>query len=85
MYKPMTMPKRSDQFSNLCYRDAQGTAAIEDKDERKVRVSFSSDKPYLRSSYWEDPWIEVLGHKDDEVDLSRLNNGAMGFIGNLQR
>lgn len=58
------------------YRSDRADLAIVDKDERKIRVSFSSDKPYLRSSFWEDPWIEVLGHKDDEVDLSRLNNGA---------
>ena len=76
MYKPMSMSKRSHQFSDICYREAQGAAAIEDKDQRKVRVSFSSDQPYLRSSFWEDPWIEVLGHAEDEVDLSRLNNGA---------
>lgn len=37
---------------------------------------FSSEEPYLRAGFFEDPWIEILGHKSDEVDLSRLNAGA---------
>ena len=71
----MTVSKRANPFS-ICYRDAESAAAIEDKAERKVRVSVSSDEPYLRASFWEEPWIEVLGHAEDEIDLSRLNNGA---------
>lgn len=41
-----------------------------------LRLSVSSEIQYLRSSWWDDPWIEVLGHKADEVDLTRLNDGA---------
>lgn len=41
-----------------------------------LRLSVSSEIPYLRSSWWDEPWIEVLGHKADEVDLTRLNGGA---------
>ena len=41
-----------------------------------LRLSVSSEIPYLRSSWWDDPWIEVLGHKPEEVDLSRLSDGA---------
>jgi hypothetical protein len=37
---------------------------------------FSSEEPYLRSSFFDEPWIEVLGHRESEVDLSRLNGGA---------
>ena len=37
---------------------------------------FSSEEPYLRAGFFEDPWIEILGHKSEEVDLSRLNSGA---------
>lgn len=37
---------------------------------------FSSEEPYLRSSWFDDPWVEVLGHADSECDLSRLNAGA---------
>ena len=42
----------------------------------RLRLSVSSETPYLRSSYWDEPWIEVLGHKPGEVDLTRLNDGA---------
>lgn len=42
----------------------------------RLRLSVSSETPYLRSSWWDEPWIEVLGHKEGEIDLSRLNDGA---------
>lgn len=42
----------------------------------RLRLSVSSETPYLRQSWWDEPWIEVLGHKPDEVDLTRLNGGA---------
>lgn len=42
----------------------------------RLRLSVSSETPYLRTSWWDEPWIEVLGHRDGEVDLTRLNDGA---------
>lgn len=42
----------------------------------RLQLSVSSEQPYLRSSWWDEPWIEVLGHKSGEVDLTRLNGGA---------
>lgn len=42
----------------------------------RLRLSVSSEIQYLRSSWWDEPWIEVLGHKEGEVDLTRLNGGA---------
>lgn len=42
----------------------------------RLRISASSEIPYLRTSWWDEPWIEVLGHKDTEVDLTRFNGGA---------
>ncbi|MCB1955215.1 MAG: phage major capsid protein [Rhodocyclaceae bacterium] len=50
----------------------------------RLRLSVSSEAPYLRTSWWDDPWIEVLGHKEGEVDLSRLNGGA-AVLGNHDR
>lgn len=41
-----------------------------------LRFPFSSETPYLRTPFFDDPWIEVLGHNESEVDLSRLNEGA---------
>ena len=64
------------RVEGIVYRAAETDNAIIDKDERTLRVSFSSDTPYLRSSFWEEPWIEVLGHAEDEIDLARMNNGA---------
>jgi hypothetical protein len=37
---------------------------------------FSSEEPYTRSSWFDEPWNEVLGHADGECDLTRLNSGA---------
>jgi HK97 family phage major capsid protein len=42
----------------------------------RLRLSASSETPYLRATWWDDPWVEVLGHKSGEVDLDRLNGGA---------
>lgn len=42
----------------------------------RLRLSVSSEQPYLRDSWWDAPWIEILGHKDGEIDLTRLNDGA---------
>ena len=42
----------------------------------RLEIAASSEDPYLRADGWEDPWVEVLGHKPGEVDLSRLSNGA---------
>lgn len=42
----------------------------------RLRLSVSSEVPYLRSSWWDDPWIEVLGHAEGEIDLVRLNGRA---------
>lgn len=42
----------------------------------RLQLSVSSETPYLRSSFWDEPWVEVLGHKDGEVLLDRLNGGA---------
>ncbi len=51
-------------------------AAIINAEERLIRVSFSSEEPYTRASYFSEPWVEILGHEESEVDLTRLNNGA---------
>lgn len=58
----------------LCRR-----ASVEKKVDtttRSVVVSFSSETPYVRDSWFDEPWIEVLDHSEEAVDLSRLLNGA---------
>lgn len=51
----------------------------------RLHISASSETPYLRTSWWDDPWIEVLGHRAGEVDLSRFNNGAGVVLANHNR
>lgn len=41
-----------------------------------LEFPFSSEQPYLRNSMFDDPWVEILGHTANEVDLTRLNDGA---------
>ena len=49
----------------------------EDDQARRVRVSFSSeDATVLRASFFDEPWLERLGHDESEVDLSRLQAGG---------
>jgi hypothetical protein len=45
-----------------------------------LEFPFSSEEPYLRSNWWDEPWVEVLGHADGECDLTRLNAGAAVFV-----
>ena len=52
------------------------TDAILDEENRRVRLSFSSETPYLRSPWFDDDWLEILGHNAHEVDLSRMESGA---------
>lgn len=51
----------------------------------RMTVSASSEEPYLRSSWWDDPWVEVLGHKTGECDLSRFDTGAGVILANHDR
>lgn len=51
----------------------------------RLTISCSSEIPYLRQSWWDDPWIEVLGHKSSECDLSRFNGGAGVLLANHDR
>lgn len=71
---------------NIIQRAASADAAAADgegaaeqallADNLILEFPFSSEEPYLRNNYWDDPWVEVLGHGADEVDLSRLMDGA---------
>lgn len=60
--------------ATLTIRAAQAGQA--DDGLLRLHLSVSSETPYLRTSWWDEPWIEVLGHKAGEVDLDRMNGGA---------
>lgn len=51
----------------------------------RLHVSASSEDPYLRQSFWEEPWVEILGHASGEVDLSRFDSGAGVVLANHDR
>lgn len=53
--------------------DAKG---IIDEETRTIQVSFSSEEPYTRRLGFREPWVEKLGHKNDEVNLMHLNSNA---------
>ena len=61
------------------HRAASGVEVL-DADRRTFRISFSSDEPYLRASWFDEPWLEILGHDADEVDMSRIDGGAAPLL-----
>lgn len=43
----------------------------------RLTLSVSSETPVLRQDGWTDPWLEILGHTPEEVDLSRMTGGSV--------
>lgn len=69
--------KNRQRIEGILYREVSiSSDAIVDEEERTVRISFSSEQPVLRQSWFADPWVEILGHATGEMNLERLNNGA---------
>lgn len=65
------------RIDGTLYRQAAAPVVRSDEQgNTTLSLSFSSETPYTRSSWFDEPWVEILGHKDAEVDLSRLNAGA---------
>lgn len=59
------------------HRAASAEASVVDKEKRLVRLSFSSEDALVeRGGFWDDPWLERLGHDAAEVDLTFLNSGG---------
>lgn len=53
-----------------------GDPAVSEEVLFRLLISVSSEIPYLRDTWWDGSWVEVLGHTAAEVDLSRLNARA---------
>ncbi len=68
------MKRQTVSGPNLA-RAITADAAIIDEKSRRVRLSFSSEIPYLRNSLFDDPWIEVLGHDEGEIVMDRIGSG----------
>lgn len=73
------MKKQTVSGPNLS-RSITADASIIDEKSRRVRLSFSSEAPYLRASLFNDPWIEVLGHDPGEIDMSRFDSGSVPLL-----
>ncbi len=68
-----------DRLTNRQFEFRVDENSIEQKSEADnivIRFPFSSETPYLRTPFFDDPWIETLGHDAEEVDFSRLIEGA---------
>lgn len=65
---------RSFAIERLQRAEPQDGDEPDQKPNARLTLSFSSETPYLRSSYFDEPWIEILGHDPTEVDLSRLGD-----------
>jgi phage head maturation protease len=77
------MPEQTkiDRLQGPMITRAEG-AKIEviDDENRRVRVSFSSEYPVKRESWFDDPWIEVLGHDESEIDMERFATGGAPLL-----
>lgn len=77
----MTKKTNDGMKDNLMTRSASlvrtDESARAEGENMTLSFSFSSESPVERYDFWtEERWIEVLGHGDAEVDLSRLQSGA---------
>ena len=68
---------RKQRVEGLVYRTFQIRAdGVIDEEQRIVQATISSEVPVSRTSWFSDPWLEILGHKRGEPKLDRLNGGA---------
>jgi hypothetical protein len=68
------MPEKTDLLTRTV--DLTSESVI-NEESRLVRLSFSSEEPYTRSSFFSEPWVEVLGHDAAEADFARLNHSGI--------
>ena len=69
--------KLKQRIEGTMYRQLEFRAeAIIDEEQRTLNVVASTEFGVLRRSFFSAPWIETLGHKRGEVDLTRLKKGA---------
>lgn len=80
-----TLHRQMQADIKLRAADPAADGAAEDDGLMRLTITCSSEIRYLRNNYWDDPWIEVLGHKADECDLSRFNAGAGVLLANHDR
>ena len=71
---------------DMCFREADVEIVTRGEGEgavKTVRLSVSSEAPYYRKWMWDErtkDWVhgyEVLGHKDGEIDFTRMKDGLV--------
>ncbi|WP_282129684.1 phage major capsid protein [Roseobacter litoralis] len=71
------------KIPNFAHRmgEVSGAPSGAPPDSNEVVISFSSEQPYQRTDpTGKEPFLEVLGHSEAEVDLARLNSGAAPLL-----
>jgi phage major head subunit gpT-like protein len=63
-----------DFFTRLAVNSLN--SSILDPVNRVVQLTFSSDAPYLRRTWFDGDYYETLGHESTEANFQRLNGGA---------
>ncbi|MFP4005001.1 MAG: HK97 family phage prohead protease, partial [Alphaproteobacteria bacterium] len=74
MTRKQTPPPNRARIEGTVRRDIEIRQDAINEDTREIELSFSSETPVERGFFM--PWLEILGHDADEVDLSRLRNDA---------
>ena len=70
----------SKNKKELIYRSAKVERAHIDEDQREIRLSFSSEEPYARYSMEHGDYMEVLGHRDGEIELDFIGSGTAPLL-----
>lgn len=45
-----------------------------------MEITLSSEEPVTRYGWFEDPWVEILGHDEGEIDLSRFEDPGIALL-----
>lgn len=77
------MPVRQ-RIEGTLHRNLPVTISVREQEAGKaddgllrLRLSASSEMAVLRTPWWDEPWLETLGHDEGEVDMTRFNDGAV--------
>ena len=73
---PLSLSKREAAMPGAVVAEDDAATDALLADNLILEFPFSSEEPYLRNSWWDNPWVETLGHTEDECDLTRLMDGA---------
>ena len=58
----------------VLYREMSFDRATVDETNRVVTLSFSSEAPVIRQSWFSGQWVEILRHETQAIDMTRLKD-----------